>query len=918
MALLPGFKPAARWAANGGRDPKLQRPGDRVARLRFGRVLKYAFLPDIFSRVRRLGGVLGHFAYLLALIFRSARLLPADHPMLSALNIGRFGLIDVVSEAANNLVVSRKNIDQIMIFGAIVMGVVMVILQMVVIVFYALLSPQMAHASSSPDSSGGMFSSPDPDNDVVLTFLQQTIGLDGFFNNSPAVGFSIGEALHQMLGFYSTALMIIATIIVIYYVITVVGESAQTGQPFGRRFNGLWAPVRLVLALGLLVPLGNGLNAAQYTALTVAKMGSGLATQAWNTFGTELLSANSAKNLIAPVMADGFSDIVNTIFLYQVCAESYNAQQASGALLIEPKVLVHGKPGALAYSSYDGILFGLDNWVVDTVNSFMGQKYEIDWTNYTEGTNRKSRASSCGTISLRYPVEDNDTGGRAVAEVVMKAYSQAIINASNALTPLAKAYARKTTPFPDNPTYNSDDPNNEDIKLIKQDVAVIRKATRDADEAIYTALQAGGPEYSEKVLKDVLGDSVTEGGWGNAGSYYMKIAFANQKVAQIVQDAKPVPDSDKPNSIFHYLGLDSSYAGEQSKAMAVSLANASKMLAEVPPETTPFLSENIKKMRYPLGESLNPVESVINVILGGNAFVDLIDPEMQDISPMARLSALGDSLFVKAMVAFGAGAVSKIGSGALDMATDALVEGKKHKGAAKAAVFSEILDRLAGVFFFFALIGLAAGFLLFYVLPFLPFIYFFFAIVEWGMSVLEAMVGGPLWALAHLRIDGEGMPGQAAMNGYVILFGMLIRPFLILFGLLASYIVFGTGAQLLNNVFGGVLSVATEGERSLGVFGFAGYMVLYAIIVYNLGLVCFKMIDQIPAQSMRWLGQSNLNYNDGKADPIGDMSKGASAAAAIMGTQLLSSLKGSGKQRNLTESAVRNAARRGKVEDKEV
>jgi hypothetical protein len=182
----------------------------------------------------------------------------------------------------------------------------------------------------------------------------------------------------------------------------------------------------------------------------------------------------------------------------------------------------------------------------------------------------------------------------------------------------------------------------------------------------------------------------------------------------------------------------------------------------------------------------------------------------------------------------------------------------------------------------------------------MPFMYFFFAIVEWVMGVVEGLVGAPLWALAHLRIDGEGMPGQAAMNGYQILFGMLLRPIIILFSLLASFVMFNSGAYFLNLIFGDAIfgDVTNNGANvgsyifDGGLFGYVGYLIMYAVIVYNLGLVCFKMIDQIPAQVMRWMGQSNLHYQDGKPDPIGNTTQVAAAAGAFLGPQLANSLAG--------------------------
>jgi conjugal transfer/type IV secretion protein DotA/TraY len=66
-----------------------------------------------------------------------------------------------------------------------------------------------------------------------------------------------------------------------YFAIVVVAETAQTGTPFGKRFNSLWAPLRLVMAFGLLIPISYGLNSGQYIVLYAAKYGANFATNGW-------------------------------------------------------------------------------------------------------------------------------------------------------------------------------------------------------------------------------------------------------------------------------------------------------------------------------------------------------------------------------------------------------------------------------------------------------------------------------------------------------------------------------------------------------------------------------------------------------------------------------------------------------------
>lgn len=842
MAILPGLGPKGNLPRS---MPDPTGAADRALRMRFYRgAFKYTFMPEIMPRVRRMGRMFGHFAHMLALIFRSARLLPAGHPMLSPSNIGAFGFTDVISAAANNLVFSRKNLDQILIFFAIIMAVVMIFIQIGIIAFYAAFSADTAQAQ-------GMFTTADPNNDVVLTFLQQTIDLPGFFNSASPIGFSISAGIREMLKFYSTGLMIIATVIVVYYVIVVVGESAQSGTPFGRRFNGLWAPVRLVLALGLLVPLGNGLNAAQYTALAVAKAGSSFATQAWVKFTSKI---TSPENVVGLVMPGGLSALGKHIFMMEVCREAWNLMNTNtperkiSGVTVEP-------PGTL-YSSTD--------WISHSFRVITGtsSRYMFHWKS-------DNSPFSCGSISQSIPTSEWASDDKALAKQTMQAYFDGIEKIIENVRPLAAKYAAYKI--------NGTPVAASELDSVSQ---VINDAVVAADNIAYTTISTASKQFADQVATKIFGDGdKAAGGWGAAATFYMRIAYANQRVGNIVRSSLPSPTIYKAEDNVSYNEAGTLNAlwgywisGKVDKVAGLSvrqqeledLSKAVKFAEEriagsvyLHPSSIASAQQEMTKLK--LGDSWGngPVAKFIKHAFTVEQFNALVDPDQKHIFPMAKLAALGNGFLDRAFTAFQIGVVASLASTAI-----------------------------GNLIFMLGFIGLGIGFLLAYVLPFMPFIYFFFAIVEWGMGVLEAMIGAPLWALAHLRIEGDGIFGQTAMKGYEILLGILLRPFFILFGLLASYICFNSGANFLNMIYASAVGIQADGMGKLSMAGYIGYLIVYAIIVYNLGLVCFKMIDQIPNQALRWMGISDGTYKDGKQDPIGQVSQMALGAGAFVGGQL--------------------------------
>jgi hypothetical protein len=219
-----------------------------------------------------------------------------------------------------------------------------------------------------------------------------------------------------------------------------------------------------------------------------------------------------------------------------------------------------------------------------------------------------------------------------------------------------------------------------------------------------------------------------------------------------------------------------------------------------------------------------------------------------------------------------------------------------------------------------ATITITIGFMLFYVLPFMPFLYFFFAVGGWIKGLFEAMVGVPLWALAHMRIDGEGLPGDAAISGYFLIFEIFLRPILIVFGLLASVVIFAAMVKVLNEIFYlVVVNLAGHDENSrticgqIGNGGAAGgnagntsgpgsssvgffrgpidelfFTVLYAIIVYMIGMSCFKLIDLVPNNLLRYMNVNVATFNDQASDPAQGLMFKLSAGTRVVSGQVMS------------------------------
>lgn len=270
--------------------------------------------------------------------------------------------------------------------------------------------------------------------------------------------------------------------------------------------------------------------------------------------------------------------------------------------------------------------------------------------------------------------------------------------------------------------------------------------------------------------------------------------------------------------------------------------------------------------------TMNPIEKAIQSFFSEFRIFD--NNANKEVTPMAQLTSVGRILIDKAIMGVTASVASYAAGGMAHMT----VGGDKQLQAAAGG-----LGMIGSATMSIALMGLSSGFVLYYMLPIMPFIYFFFAVGRWVKVVFEALVGMPLWALAHMRVGGPGLPGAAAMNGYFLILEIFIRPILTVFGLVAAFSIFSALAVGLNsafslvseNLFGATAPAAnafiTERAAQLarGMTDQFFLSIFYIYLVYVIGIGSFKLIDLIPDTIMRWSGAGAQSF--APADNSDDM-----------------------------------------------
>lgn len=873
-------------------------------------VLRYMLLPQILPRIGKLlGSGFNNLSYFMAVVFATLHIIPRNHPCLLPGQRQRYSLLKVMAVAANNLKPEWRSIDKIAVFVVILVGIVMMFLQLLLFFLAVLTKSAFAYAGPGlgPTTYADFFDNENPQTDIAFQILDYVFAVPGIFNGADAVAiepFHVG--LHALFEFYSFGMILVATIVIVYYVIAIALETAQSGVPFGQRFNKAWVPIRLILFFALLLPIGQyGINLGQYLVLQSARLGSNLATNAWILFDRTTSSAylGEADQLLAEPNAPDFNDITTFMALARTC--SWAEGRVNGRD-IQPYI-VYGAGAANSENVAEGIP-AFNTIVNNTSGGNARFRFGVKDENLYGGE-PGAVFPYCGEISL--PIVDQGQAGSAFIQQAYMEMLMCLWSGESGAAFECYAYSFEdqgrdyTARYSMIRPYNHY-PNMEPYIGETQKLQYLILMNMGFQETLDNAIEA------QLADTDIMANPTVNRGWAGAGIWFNKIAEQNGAlttavftqpvikklpyVMEYVRGEKLKQDSNYPMEDIYSPTLSSgrtiSFPTPQDRDVALILNQQFRYWGST--HAVSFFN-NLPEAQN-TAQTGNVIIDTMNLVMGTRGLFDMC--KNTDVHPLAQLSSLGKGLVEHSIRGFGMAAGLGVASGIVSILD------KQN--------FAQALKSATSFFLSFASIGLIIGFVLFYILPFVPFIYFFFAVMTWVKGIFEAMVGMPLWALAHLSIDSEGMPGDAAEAGYFYILEIFLRPLCILIGFLGGLIIFTAMVKVLHSIFYLVLAnlsghsldaepvtncflapgqeagagAPTEGAYKRGVIDEFFYTIIYTIIVYMIGMACFKMVDLIPDNIMRWLGSGITSMGALDGDPAQGLVKNVTAGAALIGGKL--------------------------------
>lgn len=633
-------------------------------------------------------------------------------------------------------------------------------------------------------------------NDISLKILAQIFG-----SLTPIGG---DDAFKSAIGTFNGAVLIVGGILATYTLLAGTLGTAHDGEMLGKKFSSVWIPIRYALGTALVLPvLSGGYCVMQQLVMWCILQGVGLANTVWSAY---LKSPNlTAKVYMTTNNKRAVIDFANNVAMAQICTQAnasvLNDGSTGGGLIdkISKSVLTYKYD--VAYSA-------------DGTSAYFGDQYGklTSITKYNCGfANLPKKPDSAGVITPTSASSGGKLGDISSAFQlgdVSPVYQAHIDQSKKLITDLgtlAKAAVTAETP------------------LKESDI------TKAAD-AYVAGIESAANSYSNGNNTPFAGiiAASSQQGWILAGAWFTKLAMMNQTLNDAVNSVPTASYTSQLGSGFKFLDAI------QPKISAARGEILEAMNASVSDSDSDEKDDSKGKQTQSSGIWSKIVQTVVQVFTG----LDLEKLQNTDKHPLLVLQDAGNRM----ITAWGVSitvlmvVVAPLGIKVLGNGYDAAP--------------------LVFTFIGFAMLPIAGlvtlGFTLAYLLPNLPFLMWIGIILGWLIMCVEAVLAAPLWAVMHLHPNGDDLTGRGG-NGYMLLLGLLLRPALTIFGLIAALVLTELMGEFVNKIFFSVF-FSGHGAGLTTILTVIFSMTVYTSAMVQLFRKTFSLMHVIPDQLMRWIG----------------------------------------------------------------
>ena len=648
----------------------------------------------------------------------------------------------------------------------------------------------------------------------------------------------------QAFATFSGMLTFLGSIFLAYHVLQGIVLSAYTGKVLGEKFHQIWAPLRVVLGLGLLVPISGGFSSVHFLLRDVVGVAAvNMGNAPIQAYIRAVTKPDDAKAVNIASLKGRF--VFNDFLDKEVCHAVH-------------KGIVDG---SWNFFSSTGVVAAPDKGIPKPLTN----DYVYDY-------------GDCGSITFSIP----STGGvhTGILAGVEPEYVKFATQRAKATDAMMTTIRASINPGDRLGAYFT----NHDVKEMKS--SELLKALRtegvvppdlaglaERESATWDAAVSTEAAKVYKFVMDNNGNQLLKKintyGFMAAGGFERALTKASSigvSLANASPEKRPPTLSDRfagpyMAAISAVLGVPT-LGDEDSGGSAIVSTNSGDrpmetFIGAIAPSIAAMKAGEASKTGDPLGDMITFGH---NLLATYEALL-LTVVSLKVVAHMAAALADGSTATVGNALTGGYGAMLLKG------ATAAAMEGVDYL----ATWFSPVMTTI-----------LIVGILQSFVLPMLPMMMVFVMGVSWLIMFLEAAIAAVLWAFVFIRMDGHELVDQGQKPGVTLLFNLFMRPAIGMLAFVGGLLLLPKLMNSLSILWDDSFSSQTSPDM-LWIIQWIVGLVLYTWMQWHLTLRLFGLIPTIADRVGSWMGLNSHGYNDGQETTA---AIGAAVAAGQVGRTL--------------------------------
>jgi conjugal transfer/type IV secretion protein DotA/TraY len=719
----------------------------------------------------------------------------------------------------------------------------------------------------------------------------------------------------SIIGYFNVIILVVGGLMFFYNVTVGVLQSSHEGQVLGQRWSSLWAPIRVLFAVGLLVPVPTygGYNLAQVGVAYIVKGSTNIASEIWKGSVTLILDGDVPIATNEPRFSP---DLIRTLYENAACINLLNYQYAAIGSPLRVEYSDASSPVMVRSNTND--IYAGTGLVGDATD---GRFPRYTSTTQVVGGGAPENFGICGSwmtpdvpaYLLRAVDEAGGTESAAAQQIIDEfgaGHRDILIEVESRVRDLVTG-SGDAAPVRQDVFDGVLEPEPFTQELIEISTYANQELSSLVSRLRARAQETGGASAYDDLVSRITGSCTDDGsgpagtgpatcygeGWIGAGAYYTTLARVNAEVNTLVTAQSSVSGRE-----FGVILTQDRFVRGAGGTNLLGFRNSTGDLLPTEAEAARVMTDYMELFEtssYPLAALGYPV-STADIIEAnaeaGDSSSGLLQRALQSLNEgLQRVQASILRYFDPANTESGDPMIGLISMGSFLIS---------FGGALLLA--SAFGVRIAVMMVPFFSVIFAAGATLSFVLPLMPFFYWILGVTGYFLLVVEAIVAVNLWALAHMRMEGDGISGAAGQKGWLMLLALLMTPVLMVFGFLIGMGIFRISSDLISTgMFYAVSGISGGSNVLVGLIGIIAFSIMIVTAYIFILERSFSLISEFPNRVMMWMGEG-INISGGE-----DRIRAAAAASGVGMNAVGNRMEKPFVRRQMADGSVSSSAQEG-------